>query len=124
MCLATVEDATERPLEEGYGWKVFEREGADGRLYSEIRGGEPYQVNRWYEAYELGRVGTAGGAVYQPGFHVFVSRAHARVWSACQTIRRVKWRHYLARGVQAYGGGLNVVVAKEILILPSPRGSR
>ena len=122
MCLSTVTAFEDRNAS-GFGWKVFHKCRASGKLYPEHVGFATYEIGEWYEAYGFT---DADMAPYTKAFHVFESRESALVWACGSTggLRRVQWRHQCARGSQSWNShSLPVVVALEIKILP-PRKAK
>ncbi len=116
MCLNRVTDNVHSPDASGTGWKMFDLD-SHGRLVSWYLSGEPYCINQWYEAYSF----VAGETKeYWPGFHIFTTRRDAKKWTLGSAIRKIRWRHQLATGIQdCANGSVPCIVAKEILILPN-----
>ncbi len=120
MCLDTVIDKEHRPDDSGEGWKIFllGRSGSNrGKLVSWLKvEHKHYEINQWYEAYDFD---DDDKVEYWRGFHVFKTYRDAKRYSFDHFLRKVRWRHHLATGLQIGGGyRLPCIVAKEILILP------
>ncbi len=124
MCLDIVSDNKHLPDAIGTGWKVFVLNG--GRLVSWMgRWDDPYEINRWYEAYAFA---SSDILRYYRGFHIFTTLRDAKNWdravSAKCAICKIRWRHRLARGTQDFHNqNYSCIVAKEILILPGYKTS-
>ena len=121
MCLDTV---TKTNLNEsGVGWKVFEVD--DGKVCGEIFGSyDKRPTNRWLHEMNFRDSIMAGlfrKKGYPYGFHIFKHPQTAKRWADRHTggefiYIKVKYRRGHTLGRQYKG---NVIVAKEMLILPN-----
>ncbi len=115
MCLDTVTSTTRDRKREGFGWKVFNPCG--GVLYGEFFGvngchnqkDSPFRKGVWLKSKDNHR------EEYPLGFHIFKTRADARSWSRGQTVKKVRFKDFLAEGMG--NNDRRIIVAKEIMIL-------
>jgi len=129
MCLHVVTEEFDKPISKvNYGWKVFVNEG-DGTLGGPYYG-QGYKYNRWIHDERYNML-FCDYQWYETGFHLFKTRADARLYSkelivAGTFIRKVKYKNVVAQGFQYFyvinSGShllqaLDIIVAKSMLIL-------
>jgi len=125
MCLSNVTDKAEKPKAHGHGWKMFCRTRA-GNLYGVLYGpcGATGYNMRACNRYKPGTTHEAVirelGMRYPSGFHIYRRRVDAEnaYGSSGKVVRRVRWSHQLALGVQRRREKGLCVVAKYMTILP------
>lgn len=133
MCLDSL-DYEYKKKKSGVGWKVFYK-APDVSLRSECRRvNKNRPIGRWLKAPSNSpriqirqslRYSTYTFAEYKASFHIFRTRREARLWKdkPNTVIRKVKYRKAHSWGTQVMGFNYyNVIVAKEILILPPSKG--
>jgi len=108
---------------EGTGYKIFDKD--KNRFYPEImplsccKGG--YEIGKWYKSNKVDIFYNHldKSKTYPSGFHIFDNCREDVIWFWCATqrgTRKVKFRNVLCSGSQ---GCLDVVVAEEMMILPT-----
>ena len=124
MCLDTI--TSTNPPPEGVGYKVFSKHG--GRLLGLFQGShEPRKTKKWLDSMEYSycrRIKIYPYADYPQGWHIFTSLKNIKQWHgflncASAVVRKVKYRKAQTKGLESGSvGGLDVIVAKEIYIIP------
>ena len=114
MCLNKI---TKTNLDEsGVGWKVFVMR--EGKLCGDIQSPNKRRVtNKWLREEDFRQ---CTGLRYSYGFHIFKSKEGAKKWVYSfpnnDRVIKVKYRKGHTSGIQR---GFNIIVAKEMLILPN-----
>jgi len=118
MCLNYITNKHKKDI--GFGYKIFYLH-SNKKLYSEMVCSQIARpINKWIRAKSM-NVRTDWGAIYKAGFHIFKKRADALNWALLSdtvVIRKVAYKKVIVSGTQC---GWNVIVVKEIKILPKNR---
>lgn len=124
MCLDTITDTS--PPTKGVGYKVFKKR--DRRLFADFVGPSdlPHPTKKWLDEKGFGWkkkfIEAASKHQYPAGWHIFTTLGGARRWSigGDRAIRKIRYRHGHTQGTQwaGFGPALNIIIAKEIYIIP------
>lgn len=118
MCLNYITNKHKKDT--GFGYKIFYLH-PNKKLYSETVCSQIARpINKWIRAKST-NIKTNWGVIYKAGFHIFKKRKDALMWSCLSSssvLRKVAYKKVIVSGTQC---GCNIIVAKEIKILPNRR---
>jgi len=120
MCsefVSTRNEGCKQPTKYWIGWKVFAKK--KGHLHSQHNHTRTVRKTEiWLKVISKNTITASNGSEYTEGWHIFTTKKAAMDWCrfiSC-SICKVRYRKIIATGEQI---GHDVIVAKEIYILPN-----